>query len=184
MYNVVQRTNAVFGLATSVLMGLMAAIALSSFIIPVEMKPGSLKINSLNVALGRTRDGYGRASTAESEFAFARFDIQADLRPLFHWNTKQLFVYFVAEYATADHPHNEVVIWDRIIRRKQDARVNIGGAKNKYRFKEISGKFNNATATFSLQYNVMPWVGVLTTGEAGRTSAIQFPAAQGRVGYQ
>lgn len=27
----------------------------------------------------------------------------ADLTPLFHWNTKQLFVYLVAEYATPRH---------------------------------------------------------------------------------
>jgi signal peptidase complex subunit 3 len=36
---------------------------------------------------------------------------------------------------------NEVVIWDRIVRRKQDARVRIENGQNKYFFKEHSGSF-------------------------------------------
>jgi hypothetical protein len=82
----------------------------------------------------------------------------ADLTPLFNWNTKQLFIYFVAEYQTADYvrepcpgptqltarvqPVNQVVIWDRIVKRKADARINLSGAKNKYAFKEISNTFS------------------------------------------
>lgn len=36
---------------------------------------------------------------------------------------------------------NEVVIWDRIVRRRQDARVRIENGQNKYVFKEHSGNF-------------------------------------------
>lgn len=35
---------------------------------------------------------------------------------------------------------NEVVIWDRIVRRKEDAVVNVVG-KNKYMFRELSSTF-------------------------------------------
>lgn len=80
----------------------------------------------------------------------------ADLTPLFHWNTKQVFLQFVGEYSTVDNvrmlsgdaagtnatlqPNNQIVIWDRIVRRKRDARVNIEGLKNKYAFKDIARK--------------------------------------------
>lgn len=35
---------------------------------------------------------------------------------------------------------NQVVIWDRIVRRKRDAKINIEGLKNKYAFKDMSRK--------------------------------------------
>lgn len=35
---------------------------------------------------------------------------------------------------------NDVVIWDRIVRRKEDAVINVAG-KNKYVFKEVSSSF-------------------------------------------
>lgn len=35
---------------------------------------------------------------------------------------------------------NEVVIWDRIVRRKEDAIVNVVG-KNKYMFRDLSASF-------------------------------------------
>lgn len=102
---------------------------------------------------------------------------RVDLRSLFHWNTKQVFLYLSAEYTnrqgvrefTQDRfiwvllpiatsfgslrpdffvflfrhhqLQNEVVIWDRIVRRRQDARVRIENGQNKYFFKEHSGSF-------------------------------------------
>lgn len=75
-----------------------------------------------------------------------------------------------------------MVIWDRIVRRKKDAKINIEGVKNKYAFKHIGKNgFKGLNATFSLQYNVMPHVGLLTYGEAGRTEPIPFPPAQQQV---
>ena len=35
---------------------------------------------------------------------------------------------------------NDVVIWDRIVRRKEDANINLAG-KNKYNFREHSASF-------------------------------------------
>lgn len=72
-----------------------------------------------------------------------------DLRPLFNYNTKQLFIYLVAEYSTPNFPHNEVVVWDRIIRKSKDAKINLSGAKNKYAFKHIGGSFKYVLVIFS-----------------------------------
>ena len=46
--------------------------------------------------------------------ALLSFDIHADLRPAFHWNIKQLFVYVVAQYETEGRT-NQVVLWDKIV---------------------------------------------------------------------
>ena len=48
--------------------------------------------------------------------AVLSFDLNADLRPAFHWNLKQLFVYVVAEYETSANPLNQVIIWDKIVK--------------------------------------------------------------------
>lgn len=46
---------------------------------------------------------------------------------------------------------NEVVIWDRIVRRKEDAVVNVEG-KNKYMFHDLTGSFQCV-----LTYQVFPF---------------------------
>lgn len=65
-------------LATSVLLSLLAAVALSSFVIPSasKLEPASLRINNFNVVLGRAP-----GERTEKEFAFARFDIMAGACP-------------------------------------------------------------------------------------------------------
>lgn len=49
-----------------------------------------------------------------------RFDLDADLSPLFNWNTKQVFAYVYATYSSSDKPDSQVrdseaIIWDIII---------------------------------------------------------------------
>jgi len=113
------------------------------------------------------------------QYAFVNFNISADLTPLFNWNTKQLFLYLEAEYESAQGAKNNVVIWDRIVRRKEDAHINVA-SRNKYAFRELSATFKKVpSAYYSLKYNVMPYVGALTYGEAGRTlEPVTFPPAE------
>ena len=93
--------------------------------------------------------------------------------------------------------HNEVVIWDKIIRSKDEARLNLVD-KHKYAFRELSTSFeyvsvctisscisthcrcsNVGPATYTLKYNIMPYVGLLTYGEAARTEEpVPFPEVQ------
>lgn len=59
-------------------------------------------------------------STKREEYAQLRFDLDADLSPLFNWNTKQLFVYVYASYSSSDNPNSlirdsEAIVWDTII---------------------------------------------------------------------
>jgi len=159
---------------SSCLMTLLAAIALSSFVFTADPK-GDLLISSVKVFVGHDR----RYSHRTQQYAFVNFNISADLTPLFNWNTKQLFLYLEAEYENAQGVRNDVVIWDRIVRRKEDAHINVVG-RNKYAFRELSTTFQNVPpAHYSLKYNVMPYVGALAYGEAGKTSEpLTFPAAE------
>lgn len=46
------------------------------------------------------------------------FDLEADLRSVFSWNTKQLFVFLQAEYETEENGVNQIVLWDNIVEKK------------------------------------------------------------------
>jgi len=177
MHSIYARVNNLSATLSTTVMVLLAAISLSSFIFTAQ-PTGSLDVASVKVVAGEAR----RYPHRRQEYAFVNFNITADLSPLFHWNTKQLFVYIEAEYTNAKGVRNEVVFWDRIIRRKEDAVIAVSG-KNKYPFREISAKFKGSTpANYTLKYNLMPFVGVLTYGEVARvTEPIEFPLVRERV---
>ncbi|KIJ49347.1 hypothetical protein M422DRAFT_224970 [Sphaerobolus stellatus SS14] len=181
MHSIYQRINGISALLSSCLLALLGAIALSSLAIQTYRGPpaGALEVTPLSVVRGRA-ENFGKK---KQEFAFYKFDYEGDLTSLFDWNTKQLFLYLSAEYINEQGAKNDVVIWDRIIRRKKDAHVRVRGAKNKYRFRELSRSFEGASpVNFTLKYNLMPYVGVLTFGEIGSTSEpIPFLPAQSAV---
>ncbi|TNY24079.1 signal peptidase 22kDa subunit [Rhodotorula diobovata] len=177
MHSTLQRLSNVSALATTVLLSLLSAIALSSFVIPSRLPPASLALSHLNVVLGRPHhDRFAR----DREYAFVKFDLDADLAPLFHWNTKQVFVYLAADYSTPDHPDNTVVVWDRIVRSRRTARLRLADAKQKYEFKDLAHSFGNTSATFALHYQVQPYVGALRGGEVVRTEPVAFPPVKRR----
>ena len=40
------------------------------------------------------------------------FDFEADLSPLYNWNTNLIFAYISCEYETSKSKVNTVIIWD------------------------------------------------------------------------
>ncbi|SGY12220.1 BQ5605_C011g06429 [Microbotryum silenes-dioicae] len=185
-YSATQRLNSATALTSTVLVVLLSLVSLSCLLLPVTVTNASLRPSHVNVVLGRS--GYERYPRA-SEFAFVKYDLVADLSPLFNWNTKQVFVYLVAEYDTYNYasqkqntPNNAVVLWDRIVRNKKYATINLSNGKQKYEFKEITDTFRNVSATFSLRYQIQPHVGKLIDGEVIRTEkAFDFPPVQRQV---
>ncbi|KAJ7269778.1 signal peptidase 22kDa subunit [Mycena rebaudengoi] len=176
MHSLFSRINNLSALLSSCVMGLLGAIALSSLLLSTLEPPlqgGKVLVKGVKVV-------HGKGRRYQHEHAVVDFRIDSDLTPLFNWNTKQLFVYLDAEYTNAKGVENSVVIWDRIVRRKSDARIRFEG-KQKYSFRDASG-FKNASATYTLRYNLMPHVGALLYGTAGTTnSSIAFPPMVSRV---
>lgn len=68
------------------------------------------------------------------DLGFLTFDLQADLTPLFNWNVKELFVYLTAEYETEANAINQVVLWDKIIMRGENAKLSLKNFNQKYYF--------------------------------------------------
>ncbi|KAM5533719.1 hypothetical protein V8D89_012592 [Ganoderma adspersum] len=175
MHTIYSRVNNVSAMLSTCLMVLLGAISLSSFLFAPTPPPGHLSVTNIKVFPGNAR----RYANKNQDFTFVNFNLTADLTPLFNWNTKQLFLYVAAEYENKQGTKNDVVIWDRIVRRKEDAQISVAG-RNKYVFREVSTSFGDVPpAHYTLKYNVMPYVGVLTYGEAARTvNPVPFPESQ------
>jgi signal peptidase complex subunit 3 len=105
--------------------------------------------------------------------------LDADLSSLFNWNTKQVFAYLVADYKTSKyvaHPapptcadkqeSNSVTFWDRIMNNPEEAKLQIYSGSQKYPFTDITGSFRNFNATYTLRWNVVPWVGIMQWGQS------------------
>ncbi|KAL1741068.1 signal peptidase 22kDa subunit [Schizophyllum fasciatum] len=174
MHNIWTRLNNLAALLSSCLMGLAAVIALSSFLIEANTAPPKGTVAILGIRSAPARTPHFRVRN--QDVTFTKFNITADLTPLFHYNTKQVFVYLQAEYTNSQEVRNEVVIWDKIIHSKDEARLNLVD-KHKYAFRELSTSFANIEpASYTLKYNIMPYVGLLTYGEAARTKEpVPFP---------
>lgn len=89
--------------------------------------------------------------------------LNADLTSAFSWNTKQLFVFVQAEYETPENKVNQVVLWDRIIERKEDAHIKVRNLKQKYAFIDQGRNLRGLPLNLTVAWNVMPKVGRLFT---------------------
>ncbi|KAJ5165504.1 Microsomal signal peptidase subunit (Gp23) [Penicillium coprophilum] len=116
MHSSLNRIQAVFGFFTTVALVVSALAAVSVLFFPADEANASVQLKNVQVVKGRPH----YYSTKREEYAQFRFDLDADLSPLFNWNTKQLFVYVYATYSSSDIPGSQVrasesIIWDTII---------------------------------------------------------------------
>lgn len=123
-------------------------------------------ITSIRPAMSmRTTRRFGSTGKPK-ENARIVFNLDADLSPLFNWNTKQVFVYLTAEYGgPREDIVNEVTFWDKIITSKDDAHLSLKNERSKYSVWDTTDKFDGRNATVHLHWNVQPKVGFLVNGE-------------------
>lgn len=74
------------------------------------------------------------ASREKKDLGFVTFDLKADFTSLFNWNVKELFLYLTAEYKTTDNELNQVVLWDKILLRGENAALDLKNMNTKYYF--------------------------------------------------
>ncbi|KAJ5381412.1 Signal peptidase 22kDa subunit [Penicillium cataractarum] len=116
MHSSLNRLQAVFGFFTTVALVVAGFAALSVLLFPTDTTTASVQLKNVQVVKGRPH----YYSTKREEYAQIRFDLDADLSPLFNWNTKQVFVYVYATYSSSDNANtqtraSEAIIWDSII---------------------------------------------------------------------
>ena len=94
--------------------------------------------------------------------AILSLQMDADLRSVFNWNVKQLFVYVTAEYETEANVLNQVVVWDQIVTEPQHAWIRSSSVANKYSLTDQGYGLKSNNVTLVVNWNTVPSTGLLT----------------------
>jgi len=118
-----------------------------------------------------------RGASSTFDLGVTKFDLEADFEPLFDWNVKQVFVYLLAEYSTAKHGINQIVLWDKIITQHDSVKkVALKNEDPKYYFKDDGrGLINNPNVTLNLHWNVVPNAGHLALWPGKQAQVVAMP---------
>jgi signal peptidase complex subunit 3 len=108
--------------------------------------------------------------------ALLSFDLKADMRPAFHWNIKQLFVYVVASYESTKNTNNQIVIWDKIIEaiHPEDMEIDMENVFVKYALVDQGDELRGKEVKLQLMWDHMPITGLLYMGEQPIAEASSF----------
>lgn len=170
MFSSSQRLQNSFGFYTTIVLIISVLISVVSFLQLQTAGAFSLRPHVGHIepktSVKFTRRS-GSVNGKGKENARVNFDLTADLTPLFNWNTKQVFVYLQADYNGGESRpdiSNSVTFWDKIITKKDQAKLNLKNQRGAYSVYDVQKSFNNNNATIRLGYNVQPYVGALVFG--------------------
>lgn len=179
MFNLVTRFQQVSNqalTAASVASGIVVVLTLIQLVLSSVWSIDTTSIQNIkSTALLRNSFNYGSINRKPKENSKISFDLDADLTPLFNWNTKQVFVYLTAEYpGKSDGSLNKVTYWDKIITSKDDAILHLKNQKSKYSVWDVEKSFRRREATVKLEWNIQPYVGPLIFGETSNEGSFLF----------
>lgn len=89
------------------------------------------------------------------------FNLQYNFTSEFHWNMNQLFVYVVASYNHTTNVRNEVILWDDIIRNKEDAFLETTQFMVEYPLRDQYKELKGRDVRLHLRYRTMPITGII-----------------------
>ncbi|KAL0884120.1 hypothetical protein ABMA27_016139 [Loxostege sticticalis] len=165
------RGNAILTYTLSVLACLTFLCFLSTLTVDYRT---AAQMNTVKVVVKNVPD-YG-ASRERNDLGFLTFDLKTDLSHLFNWNVKQLFLYLTAEYTTTNNELNQVVLWDKIILRGENAVLDFKNMNTKYYFwDDGNGLKGHNNVTLTLSWNIIPNAGLLPNIQAIGQHSFKFP---------
>lgn len=176
MHSFLARLNALFAFTLTLVGALAFGLYLSSF---VYSTTGKITLGTNKLAVKHmTEFSNGRK---KNDLGFLNFDLEADLEYLFNWNVKELFLYLTAEYETNNNKLNQVVIWDKIVMKGDNYKLNMRGSKAKYYFWDDGPNLlGHQNITLYLNWNVVPNVGSLPNVAVDGSHKFAFPAQYAR----
>eukprot|EP00056_Hartaetosiga_gracilis_P014839 m.241023 g.241023 ORF g.241023 m.241023 type:complete len:180 (-) comp17238_c0_seq1:132-671(-) len=171
MHSSLMRMNATLSYGISIV-GMMTIVCIFS----TYLMSGQSPVVTLNVwdpFVHRSRSYHaGHNLLDRGQFTFS---LTTDLSPIMHWNTKQLFLYVVAEYQTSEEDVNQVVVWDKIVTRNVDSHtIDERNIQLKYPFYDEGNGLRDNNVTLSLHWNHVPLVGGLSRHNTGHI-VFEFP---------
>ncbi|XP_046394148.1 signal peptidase complex subunit 3 [Ischnura elegans] len=172
MHSILTRGNAILAYTLTVLAGLTFCCFISTVFIDYRTKT---TMDTVKVLVKNVPD-YS-ASREKNDLGYLTFDLRTDLSHLFNWNVKQLFLYLTAEYSTANNKLNQVVLWDKIIQRGENAVLDFKNINTKYYFwDDGNGLRGHPNITLTLSWNMIPNAGLLPNIFAIGKHSFPFPS--------
>lgn len=172
MHSVLSRGNAILAYTLSMSACLTFCCFLSTVFIDYR---ANATLKTVRVVVKNVPD-YS-ASREKNDLGYLTFDLQTDLTPLFNWNVKQLFLYLTAEYQTENNSINQVVLWDKIVLRGDNAVLHFKDMNTKYYFwDDGTGLRGNKNVTLTLSWNIIPNAGLLPRVKALGSYTFAFPS--------
>ncbi|KAH6588856.1 hypothetical protein BASA61_005809 [Batrachochytrium salamandrivorans] len=166
MHDLQSRASIIGSFFLSVLATQMSLVALTHLVLVFTQSAvvlNSFQTTKVKLVSGRVGGGdYYNYGTPHTNLGVVSFDLDADLSSYFKWNTKLLFVSAIVEFSNSQYEVNQAVIWDDVILDK---------GRCCDQFKEPAG----SSANFTLQFQVVPWVGIMRSHRHVIPDAIKFP---------
>ncbi|KAL6068420.1 Signal peptidase complex subunit 3 [Balamuthia mandrillaris] len=156
MHSVYSRLNSILSYAVFLLSALAVGNMITSFWLVGEPQV-ELHINTVTSMMSRNHNDY----------VWLTFDLDADLRPLWNWNTKQLFVFLTAEYKSAKNEVNQIVLWDRIIQTKEDSLLHLQKERIEYPLVDQGHHLLGNEVRFYFSWDITPITGILQKASKG-----------------
>jgi signal peptidase complex subunit 3 len=105
---------------------------------------------------------FNRYTRTQNDHVDLKLKLDANFTEIFDWNVREIFVFVVASYKTRRHVVNEVVLWDKIIRRGDPSVINLPSTVVEYHLLDHGkGLVGNDNVTLKLCWNVIPIAGQL-----------------------
>lgn len=173
MHSIWSRANTIFAFSLTILTIITLLAFISSFF---SQKVVKVELSALNPRVKSVSD-YS-IEEGKSDMVMMSLNIHADVSPIFNWNVKQLFVYLIAEYSTMKNIVNQVVIWDKIIRRTDPKHVILEHSVNpKYYFLDDgSNLLSHQNVTLVMKWNIVPNAGYLETSQGDGLYIAKLPS--------
>lgn len=128
----------------------------NQFLHPSTAVPAKVDFNQVKVVRLR--------SDRQRDRAVLAFECDLDLTPLFDWNTKQIFVFLEASYLVPGRGLNRIVVWDRVVHTKEEAKFQLK-QMSKYEMDDVNnGLYGNTNVSLKLGWDTMPYVGFVGKG--------------------
>ncbi|VDL49389.1 unnamed protein product [Hymenolepis diminuta] len=154
----------------------MSALMIATFLSTVFIDktiPAEMGVSNVFVQVA---EDFTSSYSTQNDLGRLRMDIQADVAPLFNWNVKQLFIFLAAEYRTPTNEVNQVVLWDKIIRRGENYNIQYKRMNGKYLFWDDGfGLKDNDNVTLKFYWNIIPNTGLMPLRSSGSQVVFSFP---------
>ncbi|CAF3396955.1 unnamed protein product [Rotaria socialis] len=171
MHSFLSRLNTLFAFTLTVLAVLTTGVFLSTYF---EKYYSTVSIGVSKPVVKHMTDF--SANRKKNDLGVLQLNLDTNLDPLFDWNVKQLFLYLIAEYVTPANSLNQVVLWDKIIRRGENARLNLHEIATKYYFWDDGDYLKSNNVTLTLGWNVISNAGRLIHVRGNGSTSFVFPA--------